>query len=868
MTKQKINYQKITPMMKQYLDLKESHEDALLFFRLGDFYEMFFEDAETVSRELDLVLTGRDCGLDERAPMCGVPHHAVDNYIAKLIDKGYRVAIAEQTSEAGPGVKLVERDVVRIVTPGTITDTNMLDESENNFLASVYYEDSAVGIAWTDITTGEMNYAEFHSPFSQKLNDVLSRIKPREVICNNEMLSVSVELSVVKFGSVCPFSLFNDEEFVYEKAFNNIMLLKETSRHDLKDKKLAASALGALISYINKTQKRVLDHLNTAKDDNANKCLELDGIATKTLELLENLSDGKKRGSLLWLIDKTLTPMGKRYIKGQIVRPLMCQKSINDRLDGVEALTDNILRDKLESHLKNIFDIERLSSKVSNGTIGPRELLSLNVSLSELKNLKTILLGVNTKILSSIASSLHDFKNETVLINSSIDNECPNKLSLGRVIKKGFDKELDEFVALRDNIASHLAELELKERAETGIKTLKIGYTRVYGYFIEVSKSYLNLVPYRFIRKQTVAGGERFFTEELKELEEKILSAKDKSSQREEELYNGVVSKIKQKLDEILSSARAVALLDFLCSNAQVAVEYNFTRPKIDGKIQHIKIKEGRHGVIERLLKNEHFVPNDTFLDDGENKLKLITGPNMAGKSVYMRQVALIAILSHMGSFVPANECEMCIIDRIFTRVGAHDDFLSGRSTFMVEMSEVANILSSATNKSLVILDEVGRGTSTYDGLSIAKSILEYLSKKLKAKVLFSTHYHELTELEGTLSGIKNYKLTLKEVGNQIVFMRKLARGASNKSFGVEVARLAGLPQDVTNRAKEILIGLENREMMRIEQVSFEVVENAAKDALVRPKSEIERILNDINLDNMTPLQALDVLSHLKSKIK
>ncbi|MCL2234611.1 MAG: DNA mismatch repair protein MutS [Firmicutes bacterium] len=859
-----INLAKVTPMMRQYLDLKARHEDALVFFRLGDFYEMFFEDAEIVSRELDLVLTGRDCGLEKRAPMCGVPHHAIDNYISRLIDKGYKVALAEQTTEPGPGVKLVERDVVKIVTPGTITDTNMLDEGENNFLASVYYEDSSVGIAWTDITTGEMNYAEFYSPFSQKLNDVLSRIRPREVICNNEMLAVSVELSVVKFGGVSAFSTFNDDEFVYENALCNIAFLKETSQVDLKNKKLATSALGALIAYISKTQKKVLDHLNIAQDDNKNKYLELDSIATKTLELLENSSDGKKKGTLLWLIDKTVTPMGKRFIKSQISRPLMCSKSINERLDGVEVLTDNILRDKLSGHLKNIFDIERLMSKVSNGNIGPRELLSLNVSLNELKNLKIILNGISTKILSSIAKMLNEFKREVVLINSSIDIECPNKLSLGRVIKKGFDKELDEYMALSDNIASHLAELELKERAETGIKTLKIGYTRVYGYFIEVSKAYLGQVPYRFVRKQTVAGGERFFTEELKELEDKILSAKDKASKREEQLYCEIVQKIKEKLDEILSSAKAIAHLDFLCSSAQVATEYNFIRPKIDSKIQHIRIKEGRHGVIEKLLKNDSFVPNDTFLDGGENKLMLITGPNMAGKSVYMRQVALIAVLAHMGSFVPASECEMCVLDRIFTRVGAHDDFLSGRSTFMVEMSEVANILSSATSSSLVIMDEVGRGTSTYDGLSIAKSILEYLSKKLKAKALFSTHYHELTELEGNLSGIKNYKLTLKEVGNQIIFMRKLARGASNRSFGVEVARLAGLPQDVTNRAKEILIELENREQMKIQQMSFDSIEKQ----VATQKSEVERILKDIDLNNLTPLQALDVLADLKEKLK
>ena len=853
----------MSPMMMHYLNLKEKYPDTLIFYRLGDFYEMFFDDAKLVSRELQLTLTSRSCGMPEKAPMCGVPYHSVDTYIKKLMDKGYKVAICEQLTEPEKG-NIVERDVIKVITAGTVTENNLLSDDKNNYLMSLYYEDSYVGASWTDITTGEFKHSLIEPPIAPKLNDLLSRINPAEIICNNEMQAVSLSLSTVKFGSVCPFSVYNDASYEYDNALQVLEAQFDAAGiKEIKSKKLCVNSAGALLDYVNTTQKRALAHISKPTTDDDKKFMIIDHVAAKTLELTENMQDGGKKGTLLWLMDKTCTNMGHRLLRKWISQPLYESVSINMRLDSVYELQNDIMRDIVHDILDEIYDLERLVGKISYGNITPKDFIALAKSLKQLPQLKNRLSSFKTKLLSDIDSRIKSFEDIEGLISSAIKPEPPINVRDGDVINDGFDEELDGYRKMSRNVADVIATLEAEEKEETGIKNLKIGYNSVAGYYIEVLKSNMHLVPYRYKRKQTLANCERYITDELRDLEIKITSARDDALNREQILYKALIEKSKEYMDDFLTAAQAVAELDCLVSFAKISRDGKYVRPIINDSLEHIKIKEGRHPVVEKLLKGESFVPNDTFLNNSTDKIMIITGPNMAGKSVYMRQTALITIMSHIGCFVPAKSAEIALTDRVFTRVGASDDVATGRSTFMVEMTEVSSILTSLTDNSLVLLDEIGRGTSTYDGLSIAWSIMEFLSKNSSAKVLFSTHYHELTELEGVLGGVKNYKLSLKEINGSIVFMRRLMRGSSNRSFGIEVASLAGLPNDVVTRAKELLKSLEfadigrQAKMNSSQQLSFYNNDGS---------SEIVNILKDVDLDNITPRHALDILSDLKEK--
>ncbi len=854
----------LVPMMKQYLQVKENYKDTLLFYRLGDFYECFFDDAVIASKELDLVLTGRECGLEERAPMCGVPFHAADNYIAKLIEKGHKVAICEQMTEPG-GKGLIERSVVRVITPGTLVDSIMLNDEKSNFLACLALIDGEVGVAWTDISTGEFKHIALDAKLNVKVNELLSRISPAEIICNEQMLAESVNLSIVKYSAVCPFTLYNETAFDFDNALNEIKSkFNAENCKEISKNKACVCAVGALLRYIGETQKRNLINLKGSLREEMNGVMSLDGTARKTLELTENSSNGKKYGSLLWLIDKTCTKMGARRLRSMLEMPSTDENIINERLDAVEELFGDVdARSKIGSLLEGICDLERCCGRLSYGNIAPRDFLALGNSLCRLPEIKSSLYALKAKSYRKINDNIFDLSDVGKYILSAIDEKPANFVRDGGVIANGFDKTLDEYRKYSENSQGVIKQMEESEKEETGIKNLRIGFNKVFGYYIEVPKGQISLVPYRYIRKQTTVNTERYITEELKDIETKVLSSGETAIKLEIELYAKLIEDIKKHFDKIMSCAKAIAELDCLLSNALTARQYNFTKPIINSKIRAIKITEGRHPIVERLNKAESFVPNDTNIDD-ESNIMLITGPNMAGKSVYMKQVALITILAHMGSFVPAQKAEICIIDKIFTRVGASDDLGTGRSTFMVEMSEVAYILENLTDNSLILLDEIGRGTSTYDGLSIAWAIIEYISRNFKAKTLFSTHYHELTELEGVIDGVKNYKLTLKELNGSVVFLRKLMRGKANKSFGIEVAGLAGVPDFVLKRAKELLSSLEKSDILNTDksyadkQLSlFNNVNNSA---------EINTILRELDIDNISPRQALDVLADLKEK--
>lgn len=853
-------------MIRHFLKMKEQYSDCLVFYRLGDFYELFFEDAETVSKELGLVLTGKDCGMEQRAPMCGIPHHVVLQYLTKLTARGYKIAICEQLSDPKASRGLVDRDVVRIVTPGTVIDEGLLSEDRNNFIASVYMGDDCVGVAWSDISTGECNYNYFDGNTAMPLNDLLSRIEPKEIICNRKMAVESINLSVVKFGKICPFTMYDDIAYEFDNAKKSVASL---IRGEFFDKLLSLPAcicaMGALFDYVEKTQKRVLKHLSHARFDAENKYLILETTARRTLELTET-AEGKKYGSLLWLIDNTSTPMGKRLLRRQIEQPDLDETVINSKLDAVgELLKEQIIRDELFGKLKNIRDLERLTGRLSYGNMTPKDCVALMQSLEVIPDVKRRLSALKSDFFDMINEHLDTADEEYKLLFDGIDPSPAISPKDGSVIKKGFDGELDDLRDTAINSKSFLANLEAKEKELTKIKNLKIGFNKVFGYYIEVSNSQKSLVPYRYMRKQTTAGGERYITEELKILEQKILRGEEMIAIKETELFEGILRQLAKSVEKLLTNARMIAGLDCVVSNAITAFKNGYIRPTIGKGIKHIKIIEGRHPVVEKTLKGESFVPNDTMLDNDGNRTMLITGPNMAGKSVYMRQVALIVIMSHIGSFVPAKSAEIALTDKIFTRVGASDDISTGRSTFMVEMSEVSAILRNVTDDSLLLLDEIGRGTSTYDGLSIAWSILEYLSKNTKAKTIFSTHYHELTELEGNVDGLKNYKLTVKELGNSIYFLRKMMRGSANRSFGIEVASLAGLPEIVVDKAKQLLKSLEKNDITRKSNMATTQQISIFGD---NKMTEIRKILKELDIDGISPRTALEILSDLKEKVE
>ncbi len=857
-------------MMRHYLETKEEYKDCILFYRLGDFYEMFFDDAEKVSKLLDLTLTGKDCGLEERAPMCGIPYHAADVYISKLVSMGEKVAICEQLSdpkEAGRG--LVERDVVRVVSAGTLIDDTMLDEKKNNYIACLFKSGDTIAAAWTDITTGEFSAMEFTG--DSAVEDVVNQLvtlSVAEVICNEEMLLSARDLKEIKHNLLPAFSCYVPWAFNVKHAEKNLLEQFETrslAAYGIAGKENCIAAAGALIEYLRETQKHSLNNINSIQIVNREQYMVLDSIAVRNLELLRSNAEGKKYGSLLWLLDKTRTGMGARLLNQMILSPLKEIDKIEYRQEGVSELFNaSVVRMGLAETLREVKDIERLSGKISNGNFSPRDCVALAASLNAIPSVKFQLTGFSSKILTDIDGNLLDMKILADLLTSAITDNPPALMKDGGYIREGFNKELDELRMIGSNGKELILQIEAREKERTGIKNLKVGYNRVFGYFIEISNSFRDKVPDDYIRKQTLTTGERFITQELKELEEKILTSSEKSLKLEARLYNDLLDILSQNISKLKKISGALALLDCLVAFATVAKERRYCRPKMVESGGQLTITDGRHPVVEAISK-ERFVPNDTLLDNEENRSSVITGPNMAGKSTYMRQVALIVLMAHMGCFVPAKEATIPITDRIFTRVGASDNLIFDQSTFMVEMTEVASILLHATKDSLLILDEVGRGTSTYDGLSIAWAVIEFLTEKIRAKTLFATHYHELTELENRIEGVKNYKITVREMNGAVVFLRKIARGGANRSFGIEVAALAGVPKEITARAKGILKTLEKNDIAKGHILSAEETEEEPHE---RTLSEAEKILAETDLNTLSPMQALLLLSDLKEKVK
>ncbi len=860
----------ISPMMKHYLETKEKYPNTILFYRLGDFYELFFDDAILCSRELDLTLTGKDCGLEERAPMCGMPYHSVESYIAKLINNGHKVAICEQLSLPEKGKKIVERDVIRIITPGTVIDSAILNDSAN-YIACVYKQKNNIGFSYLDISTGEFSLSEFSGDKCiSTLNDVLSMIKPSEIICNEEILKYSHDLPSVKGKYCAGFEQIDEENFDYsncENLLKNQFNVNSLKAFNCSSKMFAIASAGALLNYVLNTQKRSLSHINKLNYVTFDLYMQLDANTRRNLELTENSRDRKKHGSLYWLLDKTRTKMGSRLLKLFIEQPLYNEEQINARLKGVEELTKNIIaREDLSGLLYNVYDIERLCGKVSYGNITPKDCVALKNSLSLLPQISNTISGFKSKIINQINNDIFDFSDITDLLTRAFNDVTANTLKDGGFIKQGYNAELDELNNISSSAKKWMAELEAKEKERTGIKNLKISYNKVFGYYIEVSNSQKGLVPYNYIRKQTLTTGERFITEELKVVEDKVLHAEERKSKLEQMIFDEIRNFLLNKIESMQTTARAIALLDVLYSLATVATERNYVKPIVTKENHNIEIIGGRHPIVESIMKDEDFVANDTILNTTDSRTMIITGPNMAGKSTYMRQVAIITLMAHIGSFVPATSAKIALTDKIFTRVGASDDLAFGQSTFMVEMNEVSYILSNATNNSLIVLDEVGRGTSTFDGLSIAWSVMEYLSANLRSKTLFATHYHELTELEGVLEGVKNYRISVKEFNNSIIFLRKIVRGGANRSFGIEVASMAGLPESVVSRAKEILHSLEQNDVNRNIAVKNANTNEALTDK--RQTKEIMAVLHDLDLNTLTPLNAFDVLVQLKNYIK
>ncbi len=856
----------LSPMMQHYLQTKEKLKDCIVFYRLGDFYEMFFDDAIKASSLLDLTLTGRDCGLEERAPMCGIPFHAADTYIAKLVSMGEKVAICEQLTPAGK--ELVKRDVVKIVTAGTVTNNELIDEKCNNFLASVYIKDNKVALAWADITTGEFVVRNFNGEKAiSELLDTLVRINPAEIISNEEASGIFKEAPLVVHGVLPKFCAFTESEYNFNNARNTLekqLNVLNLSVFGLNEDADCVCTAGALVSYLKETQKHTLCNINKIKFENPDNLMMLDVNAIRNLELVKTLRDGKRYGSLLWLLDKTKTSMGARKLQNLILSPLGDMEKINYRLDGVESFYKNTLvRQSIINMLSAVKDVGRITGKISNGNLLPKDCVALRKSLEILPNIRFQLLGIESKFIKDISERLNDFSNIVDLLSKAIEEEPPATMKDGGYIKNGFSLELDELRSLGKNSKTCIAEIENRERERTGIRTLRIGYNRVFGYFIEVTNSFKDKVPFEYQRRQTLANAERYVTDELKELEVKILSSDEQSLNLEASIYNNIKEELRAIIVELQTTADAIADLDVLLSLSTIARENNYVRPTILDGNSKLNVVDGRHPVVEALSK-QRFIPNDCLLDNDENRMMILTGPNMAGKSTYMRQVALITLMAHVGSFVPAKSAEIPLVDKIFTRIGASDNLISDQSTFMVEMSEMASILNNATDKSLLILDEIGRGTSTFDGLSIAWAVVEHITKNIKAKTMFATHYHELTELEGNLCGVKNYKVSVKDLQGSIVFLRKIMRGGTNRSFGIEVAELAGVEKSVTDSAKKILKRLEKSDLTR--QVDFDETSNNIRED--NKISECERIIKDIDINNLTPMQAFNIILDLNEKLK
>ena len=859
---------KLSPMMQQYLSMKDEHRDQILMFRLGDFYEMFFDDAVTASRELELTLTGRDCGLPDRAPMCGVPYHSVENYIARLVKKGYKVAICEQMENPALAKGMVKRDIVRVVTPGTLMEANMLEEGSNNYICSLCPAGERCGLAFADISTGSVLVTEVSGEMAV-INE-LGKYTPHEVIYAEELPQLRSVVGFLKDRLCCAAQAGDRDAYTEETAKR---LVAEQFGADtvtrLAGTPLAVRALGGLMAYLKVTQFTGLERLLEAKSYLPQEYMRLDVAARRNLELTETMRSREKRGTLFWVLDKTKTSMGRRLLRSSIEQPLLSVNAINRRLNAVTELTRNsILISELAAALDGVYDLERLMTRVVYGNPPVKDMIALGATTARLPAVKELLGEVQCALLREIEQNIDPLEDVARLIGSAIDPDSDIPLKEGGVIREGYDKQLDEARHLSKDIRGILAEIEEREKDATGIRTLRIGYNRVFGYYIEVSNSFKDQVPAHYIRKQTLTNAERYITEEIKELEERVLHAQQEAIDRAAELYEQVRATVAAELPRIQQTAAAVAGLDMLCSLATVALNNNYCCPTVDLS-DEIEISEGRHPVVEQLLDGVPFVPNDTKLNNRENQIAVLTGPNMAGKSTYMRQVALIVLMAQVGSFVPAASARIGIVDGIYTRVGASDDLTTGQSTFMVEMSEVANILKEATEKSLLILDEIGRGTSTYDGMSIARAVIEYIAdrKKLGAKTLFATHYHELTELEELIPCVKNYNVAVKKRGEDIVFLRRIIPGGVDESYGIEVSKLAGIPRWVIDRAYEVLSSLEEGQTVSEAKVKTRAKPKEESEQLyfIDEKAEaIKKRLRQADPNTLTPIEALNLIYELK----
>lgn len=873
-----------TPMMSQYLEIKENYKDCLLFFRLGDFYELFFEDAITTVAELDIALTKKSCGKKDgkslKVDMCGVPFHSADGYIAKLIEKGHKVAICEQVEDPkNMSGKIVKRDVVRVVTAGTVIDTNILEESKNNYIMCLFENKAGIGVSVCDVSTGEFLTIQFSLSEKSKVIDEIAKYNPSEIICNSKFSLVSNVEKV--FG----IKIYTCLDFYFEIDNAKDTLLKHfdvlnLSGFGIDEEPILISVSGALMRYLLDTQKNNLSHISNVKKYTTNKYMSLDISSRRNLELTETIREKSKKGSLLWVLDKTKTPMGARLIRKWIEQPLIDKEDIENRLLAVEYIKNNTL-DKIDliDYLSKIKDMERLIGKISYQTANARDLISLKNSFKNLPEIKQILLKSNTQLIKNICADFDTLEDLYNIICSAIQEEPPFSIREGDIIKDGFNEQIDNFREAKNKGTSWLLDLEEKEREKTGIKNIKIRYNKVFGYYIEVTNSYLSLVPDDYIRKQTLANCERFITEELKKIEEAILGADEKLVEIEYEEFCKVRNHLADNIGRIQKMANIIATLDVLLSFAEVAIKNNYKKPNmLDDKNGNINISLGRHPVVE-LLVEDSFIPNNTILDKEKNRLAIITGPNMAGKSTYMRQVALIVLMAQIGSFVPCDDADICIVDRIFTRVGASDDLATGQSTFMVEMSEVANILNNATDKSLLILDEIGRGTSTFDGLSIAWAVLEHIAERIGARTLFATHYHELTEIEGKIDGVNNYCVEIKDNGDDIIFLRKIIKGGATSSYGIHVAKLAGIPVRVIDRANEILEILNVCDATKTSNVNIQNLDeknedeedfyyNASTKRTILFVDELEKEFKSLDIDNISPREAWQKLFDIKSKLQ
>ena len=876
----------LTPMMQKYMETKEEYKDCILFYRLGDFYEMFFEDAQVASKELEITLTGKSCGLEERAPMCGIPYHAVDGYLNKLVSRGYKVAICEQVEDPKLAKGLVKRAVTRIVTPGTNLNVQALEETKNNFLMSIVYMPNKIGISIADVTTGDYYLTEVED--IKKLLDEIYKYLPTEIICNDALLVSGLDIEDLKgrMGmAVYPLDSWYFDDDSCKKVIMKHFKVTTITGLGIEDFPAGVIAAGALLQYLYETQKNGLAHFTHLYPYVTNKYMLLDSSTRRNLELTETLREKQKRGSLLWVLDKTKTAMGARTLRSYLEQPLIDKAEIENRLDAVEVFcNDPVSRDELREYLNPIYDLERLLGKVSYKSANPRDMIAFRNSLEMLTPIKKVLAGIDKKLINEINDEIDGLEDIYHLIDDSIVEEPPLLIREGGMIKEGFDDDIDTLRHAKTDGKNWLAQLEEEDRERTGIKGLKVKYNKVFGYYFEVTNSYKDMVPEDYIRKQTLTNAERYTTPKLKELEDTILNAEDKLYTLEYDMFCKIRDSIAAEIERIQKTAKAIAKLDVFTSLSLIAERNRYVRPKLNEK-GIIDIKGGRHPVVEKMIENDMFIDNDTYLDNSNHCVSIITGPNMAGKSTYMRQSALIVLMAQVGCFVPAKTANIGIVDRIFTRVGASDDLASGQSTFMVEMNEVANILRNATSNSLLVLDEIGRGTSTFDGLSIAWAMIEHISNRrlLGAKTLFATHYHELTELEDKMSNVNNYCIAVKEKGDDIVFLRKIIKGGADKSYGIQVAKLAGVPDFVIDRAKEIVEQLSDNDItQRVQDITVDLKGNEKKKATKLDEVDLEQIsffdtvkdedvlkeLKEIDISNLTPLDALNMLYSLQNKLK